>query len=247
MQAVPNLRMSRSYTSRAARAGEQHGVDYNFISRERFEAMAQAGEFLEWADVFGNFYGTCAADTERCWPAARTWCSSSTSRARGRCGASGIASVGIFVLPPSAADPGAAAARAQQGHRGADSPAARGGVPTRSASLRSTSTSSSTTRWSGRRTAARDRAGRARRVTGHAEDGRKHHRTFKDVIEVDAASDSMCGPPAKAGACTQGKPIRVRRPRGKRARQLLTARVPRETGDKKIDDRAAAKSCAARS
>ena len=57
--------MSRSYTSRPARAGERDGVDYNFVSRERFEAMIEAGEFLEWADVFGNFYGTCAADTER--------------------------------------------------------------------------------------------------------------------------------------------------------------------------------------
>src|ERR671919_432247 len=49
---VPNLRMSRSYTSRAARAGEEDGVDYNFISRERFENMVRGNEFLEWADVF---------------------------------------------------------------------------------------------------------------------------------------------------------------------------------------------------
>src|SRR5688572_20879275 len=60
----PRLRMSRSYTSRPARAGEQDGVDYNFIRRERFQAMAVRGEFLEWADVFGNQYGTSAADTE---------------------------------------------------------------------------------------------------------------------------------------------------------------------------------------
>ena len=63
-----NSDMSRSYTSRPARAGEQDGVDYNFISRERFEAMVREGAFLEWADVFGNYYGTGAADTEACWP-----------------------------------------------------------------------------------------------------------------------------------------------------------------------------------
>ena len=62
---VPRLRMSRSYTSRPARAGERDGLDYNFVSRARFEAMVAAGEFLEWADVFGNLYGTAAADTER--------------------------------------------------------------------------------------------------------------------------------------------------------------------------------------
>ena len=66
VQRVPNLCLSRSYTSRAARPGEQDGVDYNFISRPRFEEMARACEFLEWADVFGNYYGTSAADTERC-------------------------------------------------------------------------------------------------------------------------------------------------------------------------------------
>ena len=65
VEIVPGLRMSRSYTSRAARPGEADGVDYNFVSRERFEAMIEDGAFLEWADVFGNFYGTSASDTER--------------------------------------------------------------------------------------------------------------------------------------------------------------------------------------
>src|SRR5207253_8675836 len=65
VEQVPNLRMSRSYTSRRAREGEMDGLDYNFVTKERFEAMAGAGEFLEWADVFGNLYGTSAADTAR--------------------------------------------------------------------------------------------------------------------------------------------------------------------------------------
>ncbi len=57
--------MSRSYTSRAARAGEHDGVDYNFVTRAEFEEMIARDRFLEWADVFGNLYGTCWADTER--------------------------------------------------------------------------------------------------------------------------------------------------------------------------------------
>src|SRR5580692_12017341 len=61
---TPQLRMSRSYTSRPARQGETDGVDYNFVTRQQFEAMAARREFLEWADVFGNLYGTSAADTE---------------------------------------------------------------------------------------------------------------------------------------------------------------------------------------
>src|SRR5688572_11751087 len=62
---TPDLRMSRSYTSRAAREGERDGVDYNFITRAEFERMARENEFLEWADIYGNYYGTAAADTEQ--------------------------------------------------------------------------------------------------------------------------------------------------------------------------------------
>ncbi|HEX6945136.1 MAG TPA: guanylate kinase [Casimicrobiaceae bacterium] len=64
VQRVPDLAMSRSYTSRLARTGETHGVDYNFITRARFQEMIDGDAFLEWADVFGNFYGTCAADAQ---------------------------------------------------------------------------------------------------------------------------------------------------------------------------------------
>ena len=64
MPQVPDLALSRSYTSRPARAGETDGVDYNFVTRARFEAMIAADEFLEWADVFGNLYGTCGTDVE---------------------------------------------------------------------------------------------------------------------------------------------------------------------------------------
>jgi guanylate kinase len=65
VEETPQLMMSRSYTSRHARAGEADGVDYNFVTRQRFESMIEAGEFLEWASVFGNLYGTCASETER--------------------------------------------------------------------------------------------------------------------------------------------------------------------------------------
>jgi guanylate kinase len=63
VQVLPGLRMSRSYTSRPARAGEEDGLDYNFISREAFEAMVAQDAFLEWADVFGHCYGTGREET----------------------------------------------------------------------------------------------------------------------------------------------------------------------------------------
>jgi guanylate kinase len=103
VQVVPRLRLSRSYTSRAARAGEQDGVDYNFIGRAQFEAMIAEHAFLEWADVFGNFYGTSAADTEAFLAAGEDVVLvidvQGARQVRGR----GIETVGVFVLPPSAA------------------------------------------------------------------------------------------------------------------------------------------------
>jgi guanylate kinase len=62
---MPDLKRSRSYTSRRARPGEADGVDYNFVSRERFEAMIAGGQFLEWAEYSGNLYGTAVIDTDR--------------------------------------------------------------------------------------------------------------------------------------------------------------------------------------
>jgi guanylate kinase len=54
----PGLLFSISYTTRSPRPTETHGVDYNFISRKDFEARLARGEFLEYAEVFGNYYGT---------------------------------------------------------------------------------------------------------------------------------------------------------------------------------------------
>ena len=103
VQVVPELRMSRSYTSRTARAGERDGVDYNFVSRQRFEAMIGETAFLEWADVFGNFYGTCAADTEAELAAGNDVVLVIDVQGARQVRTRGIETVGIFVLPPSAA------------------------------------------------------------------------------------------------------------------------------------------------
>ena len=100
VQLVPDLALSRSYTSRPLRSGENHGVDYNFITRERFEQMIGEGAFLEWADVFGNLYGTCAADAERELASGRDLVlviDVQGARQVRRC----CEAVGVFVLPPS--------------------------------------------------------------------------------------------------------------------------------------------------
>jgi guanylate kinase len=58
LQNVPGLMFSISYTTRAPRGEEKDGESYRFVTREEFEAMVARKEFLEWAEVFGNYYGT---------------------------------------------------------------------------------------------------------------------------------------------------------------------------------------------
>ena len=59
-----NIKLSVSVTTRPARPGEVDGADYWFISEEEFRNRREAGELLEWAEVYGNFYGTPRAPVE---------------------------------------------------------------------------------------------------------------------------------------------------------------------------------------
>jgi len=101
VELAPDLVKSRSYTSRPARAGETDGVDYNFITRQRFEAMVAGGEFLEHADVFGNHYGTRAADTEALLASGCDVVLVIDVQGARHVRQRGLETVGIFMLPPS--------------------------------------------------------------------------------------------------------------------------------------------------
>jgi guanylate kinase len=101
VQVVPDLALSRSYTSRPVRGGETDGVDYNFITRPQFEAMIAAGAFLEWADVFGNLYGTCAADAEHELNGGRDLVLVIDVQGARQVRLRQADTVGVFVMPPS--------------------------------------------------------------------------------------------------------------------------------------------------
>lgn len=58
LKKIPDLSYSVSFTTRTPRSGEVNGRDYFFVSQEKFEEMAAANEFLEWANVHGKLYGT---------------------------------------------------------------------------------------------------------------------------------------------------------------------------------------------
>ena len=101
---VPGLVRSRSYTSRPPRPGEQDGVDYNFVDAERFASMAAAGGFLECAEIFGQCYGTSAADTERHRQAGRDVVLVIDVQGAQQIRERGVDATSIFVLPPSYGD-----------------------------------------------------------------------------------------------------------------------------------------------
>ncbi|MBW1680082.1 MAG: guanylate kinase [Deltaproteobacteria bacterium] len=63
-QGVPGLCYSVSHTSRPPRKGEREGVDYHFVARSRFLEMIEAGDFVEWARVYDDYYGTSFAGLE---------------------------------------------------------------------------------------------------------------------------------------------------------------------------------------
>lgn len=100
----PQACTSVSYTTRARRAAEVDGRDYFFVDVAQFDRLRRAGEFLEWAEVFGNFYGTSRAQVRELvarghrvileidWQGAR--------QVRERMPESQL----IFVLPPSEAE-----------------------------------------------------------------------------------------------------------------------------------------------
>jgi len=101
VEQTPRLKMSRSYTSRPARTGETDGVDYNFVTRDRFEAMAAGGEFLEWAPLYGNLYGTRGADTEKMLAEGHDVVLVIDVQGARKVRASGLKTSTVFVMPPS--------------------------------------------------------------------------------------------------------------------------------------------------
>lgn len=100
----PGLALSVSCTTRAPRTGEQDGVHYHFLDRDRFESAVAAGEFMEHAEVFGNLYGTRESDLRAHLESGRDlileidWQGARQVRRRFP------AAVSLFILPPSLAE-----------------------------------------------------------------------------------------------------------------------------------------------
>ena len=100
-----SIEMSISHTTRPRRNGEKNGKDYHFVDRESFTRMRDQGEFLEWAVVFDNFYGTTRKPVEDALAASRDvlfdvdWQGAAALRDQAKNDV-----VTVFILPPTATD-----------------------------------------------------------------------------------------------------------------------------------------------
>ena len=66
LSSIPRLRFSVSYTTRAPRGTERDGIEYNFVNKSSFEDLIRKGDLLEWAEVYGNLYGTSGRFVDSC-------------------------------------------------------------------------------------------------------------------------------------------------------------------------------------
>jgi guanylate kinase len=101
LKEVSGLGYSVSYTTRQPRLGEVHGRDYFFVTPEKFIEMMRAGEFLEWANVHGNLYGTARAQVERELAEGRDIILEVDVQGAESVRAKAERAVSIFILPPS--------------------------------------------------------------------------------------------------------------------------------------------------
>ena len=98
---VEGLEFSISWTTRAPRGSETDGREYHFTNRAEFERMIAAGDFLEWAEVFGNYYGTARSALDQARAAGRDLLLDIDVQGAEQVMKKMPEAVSIFILPPS--------------------------------------------------------------------------------------------------------------------------------------------------
>jgi len=98
---TPGLVFSVSHTTRKPRSGERHGIDYFFVSEPEFKTMIDSGEFLEYAEVYGNLYGTSREAVEDQLAAGRDVLLDIDIQGAMNVKQALPSAILIFVLPPS--------------------------------------------------------------------------------------------------------------------------------------------------
>jgi len=103
LERLADVVVSVSNTTRAPRPGEQDGVDYHFTDKAEFERLVEAGEFLEYAQVFDNYYGTRRATVEAELQAGRDVILEIDWQGARQVASAAPEAVKVFILPPNAA------------------------------------------------------------------------------------------------------------------------------------------------
>ena len=98
---VEGLDFSISYTTRAPRGSEEDGREYHFTTKAEFERMISAGDFLEWAEVFGNYYGTAVSALKHAKDTGKDLLLDIDVQGASQVMKKLPEAVSIFVLPPS--------------------------------------------------------------------------------------------------------------------------------------------------
>ena len=98
---VEGLDFSISYTTRAPRGSEEDGREYHFTTRKEFERMIAAGDFLEWAEVFGNYYGTAVSALQHAKDVGKDLLLDIDVQGAAQVMRKLPEAVSIFILPPS--------------------------------------------------------------------------------------------------------------------------------------------------
>lgn len=101
LQRHPELYYSVSVTTRSPRLGEMNSKDYYFISRSKFEQLVAAGEFLEWAEFAGNYYGTPREEVEKQIRSGKSVVLEIELEGARQIRATFPSTISIFILPPS--------------------------------------------------------------------------------------------------------------------------------------------------
>ncbi len=101
LKEFPDMQFSVSYTTRKPRPGEVNGRDYFFVDRKTFERMIEEGDFLEWAEVYGNLYGTSKSQVLKALSAGKDVLLDIDTQGALQVKKNFPEAVLIFILPPS--------------------------------------------------------------------------------------------------------------------------------------------------
>lgn len=101
LDTLDDVRFSVSFTTRPVRGSERDGIDYHFVSKEVFRAKIEDGEFLEWAEVHGNFYGTSKIVTEQVRAAGEDILMDVDVQGAAQVRKAQPDAITLFVMPPS--------------------------------------------------------------------------------------------------------------------------------------------------